>query len=309
MLKKKLIKIYRFFTQYRKSPPCAAFFLYHTVEDKPSPWTNGHRYITTIDSFEKQLKHIAKHFRFEKTSTLIEKLMTGKLKVNSAAIHFDDGFKGYFDNALPTLKRKNIPSTLFVPYGILEGYIPLRNKITFILNSPAREQFLYRLNLSHETNAQILSFLKSNESLELSSIVNDTFEKLDYNKNKAPFINKRELKELLNDESVEIGSHTISHPMLPMLDENEQKKEIIDGHKKLEAFCGRKIDFFAYPHGGKTHFTETTEKIVSELKPTAAFSAYGGVNYALSFTGTDVKRVTISDQSGIKLKLHISSSF
>ena len=48
--------------------PSAVIFLYHTIEREqegmvpPSPWVNGHRYITPLNSFIKQIEFIQKHF-------------------------------------------------------------------------------------------------------------------------------------------------------------------------------------------------------------------------------------------------------
>jgi peptidoglycan/xylan/chitin deacetylase (PgdA/CDA1 family) len=47
---------------------------------------------------------------------------------------------------------------------------------------------------------------------------------------------------------VEIGAHSVTHPLLPQLSEAEQISEIQNSKSELEAL-GRKVIGFAYPNG------------------------------------------------------------
>jgi peptidoglycan/xylan/chitin deacetylase (PgdA/CDA1 family) len=48
---------------------------------------------------------------------------------------------------------------------------------------------------------------------------------------------------------VEIGSHTMTHPHLPRLTDEELERELRDSRAALEARLGRPCRFFAYPFG------------------------------------------------------------
>jgi peptidoglycan/xylan/chitin deacetylase (PgdA/CDA1 family) len=53
----------------------------------------------------------------------------------------------------------------------------------------------------------------------------------------------------LVDTGVEIGSHTVSHPHLPMLSDDELRRELSDSKKEIETELGRTCTELAYPYG------------------------------------------------------------
>jgi peptidoglycan/xylan/chitin deacetylase (PgdA/CDA1 family) len=78
-----------------------------------------------------------------------------------------------------------------------------------------------------------------------------------------------EMIELQNDGLIEIGAHTMTHPILSRLPISEQEEEIRESKALLENILGKTITGFAYPNG---FFTEQTEALVKEM----------GFNYACS---------------------------
>ncbi len=55
--------------------------------------------------------------------------------------------------------------------------------------------------------------------------------------------------ESLDPALVEIGSHTITHPLLSGLPRDETVHEVTSSRSELERRLGRAVDFFAYPNG------------------------------------------------------------
>ena len=53
----------------------------------------------------------------------------------------------------------------------------------------------------------------------------------------------------LDSLNVEIGSHTLSHPHLPNLSNNELRKELYDSKAKIEDVLGKQVNTIAYPYG------------------------------------------------------------
>lgn len=58
-----------------------------------------------------------------------------------------------------------------------------------------------------------------------------------------------ELKELSGSKHIEIGGHTLTHPMLDKLSYQEQLNEISVNKKQLECIVDKKLISFAYPYG------------------------------------------------------------
>lgn len=77
----------------------------------------------------------------------------------------------------------------------------------------------------------------------------------------AQSMNEEEIKQLIN-ANWEIGSHSLSHPMLPLIKNEEQLKgEILSSKKKLEKIFNKDINTFCYPCG---LFTEQIWKTVQK---------------------------------------------
>ena len=53
----------------------------------------------------------------------------------------------------------------------------------------------------------------------------------------------------LHDEGMEIGGHTVNHPNLLLLDEQQAREEIVGGKCRLEEITGAPLTLFAFPFG------------------------------------------------------------
>ena len=82
----------------------------------------------------------------------------------------------------------------------------------------------------------------------------------------------------LRDEGMEIGGHTVNHPILTGLREQEARAEIVNGKRRLEEITGAPVTLFAYPNGkpGRDYGPREVE-LVREAGFTAAVSTIGGV--------------------------------
>ena len=53
----------------------------------------------------------------------------------------------------------------------------------------------------------------------------------------------------LAERGVEIGSHTLTHPHLPLLSDEELLRELGDSREQFEAELNRPCRYLAYPYG------------------------------------------------------------
>ncbi len=304
------------FIPFSAVSPSAVIFLYHTVEAQEQLWTKGHRYITNFQYFKKQIQFIKSQFEICTSTELVEKLKNGRLKKHCAAVHFDDGFSTYFDNAIPYLREQKIPSTVFLITSALKGVVPTRNQLAYCLNGSMRKMLLSQWNQIAKTevdttidfnimnNSEILSWAKQHISTPMENCVHEIYiETTRKNNIVSPFADDKTASLLGKEPFVEIGSHTVSHNILSKMSKDEQRKEIVEAHKELESLFEKKLHHFAYPHGGVTHFDSISQKIVEEQKYINAYSAYGGSNR--NYTQTDLKRITVTNHNINDLKLMI----
>ncbi len=73
-----------------------------------------------------------------------------------------------------------------------------------------------------------------------------------------------EAKRLSNSRLIEIGGHTLTHPSLAKLPENEQFKEIAQGKEMIEKALNIPLLSFAYPFGSKDSFNDKTIELVKK---------------------------------------------
>lgn len=58
-----------------------------------------------------------------------------------------------------------------------------------------------------------------------------------------------EIRTLSQSHLIEIGAHTMTHPRLPRLAENDKRDEILEGISQLMNLTGRKPKTFSFPFG------------------------------------------------------------
>jgi len=83
-------------------------------------------------------------------------------------------------------------------------------------------------------------------------------------------------------ELIEVGAHTVNHPMLSAQSPEIQLREIIENKKYLEDILGHKVNTFSYPFGGKPDFNDNTVNIIKENGFDLACANYS--NYVISRT-------------------------
>ena len=76
-------------------------------------------------------------------------------------------------------------------------------------------------------------------------------------------------KHLVNHPLITFGSHTLSHPNLSEISQNQARAEIIKSKENLEKALGRNIYYFSYPSG---FFNQEIVKLVEEAGYRLAFT-------------------------------------
>jgi peptidoglycan/xylan/chitin deacetylase (PgdA/CDA1 family) len=85
-----------------------------------------------------------------------------------------------------------------------------------------------------------------------------------------------QINEACQNETFELGAHTISHPVLSSLNKLEQRGEIEGSKNELEDIAGRRITAFSYPHGGHADYDDETVALVKAAGFECACSNFEG---------------------------------
>jgi len=103
--------------------------------------------------------------------------------------------------------------------------------------------------------ALLLPLLKKyNFKAIVYAVTGETYNRWDVENASAPekrveLMNAQQLKTLSDSGFVEIGGHTLTHPMLDKLSYQAQLHEISENKKQLERIIDKKLLSFAYPYG------------------------------------------------------------
>ena len=60
----------------------------------------------------------------------------------------------------------------------------------------------------------------------------------------------------------EVGSHTVTHPLLSRVDSVQARQELRDSKSRIETVLGESVQFFAYPYGAASDFNSQTIELV-----------------------------------------------
>lgn len=77
---------------------------------------------------------------------------------------------------------------------------------------------------------------------------------------------------------VTIGAHTMTHPHLSRLSEDDQRREISESAREITDRLGRRPEAFAYPYGSLADYNDTSIRLVRETGFHYAVSNRYGVN-------------------------------
>ena len=97
--------------------------LYHSITDKlvDNEWKEN---TVPKELFDKQMKHLAdKKYNIISCKKAVRYIKENrKISARTIAITFDDGYRNFYTNALPTLKKYSFCATLFLGVNLLRDY-------------------------------------------------------------------------------------------------------------------------------------------------------------------------------------------
>lgn len=224
-----------------------------------------------------------------------EQLREGTLPARAAAISFDDGYADNHDVALPLLIRHGLPCTFFISTGFIDGGRMWNDTIieTFRrtrVDSLDLGDLLPDLGQVHCADLQqrrvaihrVIGSVKYLEPARRQQLVDELARRAQVDLPTDLMMTPTQLRAL-RGAGMQMGAHTISHPILARLPLAEAQHEVREGKRQLERILGERVSLFAYPNGkpGEDYRSETVE-LVRESGFEAAFSTAWGVATARS---------------------------
>jgi len=288
----------------------ALILLYHRVIELSSdPYLLG----VTPQRFAEHLDILRRHDRPMRLQQLVQALRAGNLPRRAVVVTFDDGYADNFYNAKPLLERYDIPATVFMItcslgrerefwWDELERLLlqpgNLPEALRLRINGKACQWELgeaahysevdyqhhrawnvandvptTRHRLYHSLYQQLLPLAEEERRQVLEKILMWAgTEPMARQTHRV--LSSDDVVRLADGGLVEVGAHTVTHPVLSALPAVVQRDEVGQSKARLEEILGSTITSFSYPYG---KYTAETAAIVQEAGFGSACAASNGV--------------------------------
>ncbi len=262
-----------------------SILIYHRVLAQPDPLPGGDIDATTFDQLMAVLKLYCNVLPL---SEAVERLYTSQLPPRAVCITFDDGYADNVEVALPVLRKHNLPATFFISTGYLDGGIMWNDVVTeSIRQAEGPELDLNTLGLgSHsissftERRHTIQKLLTTLKHMPPSGRYKYAHQVADATSADLPddlMMSTHDIRTL-HAAGMEIGGHTVTHPILTRVNNVVAREEIMHGKETLENIIDAPVKLFAYPNGKpKQDYDQQHISLLEELGFTAAVSTSPGV--------------------------------
>lgn len=263
---------------------------YHRIGGPTDPFFTG----VSVRRFERQMACLAATCNVLPASELLRRAEDGTLPPAAVAVTFDDSYASVHRVAWPIMKRYGVTGMVFVPTGPLMSGEPLwYDRVTHAFKHAGVDRLgevgFPGLDHAHlDTVARrVLAADRALDRLRaMSEIDRDRgVELLERALRPIPWhyepsIEHASLEELRHNvgEGLEIGSHSVTHPIFSRIEPLRMRSELRESKGQLEGWLQRDVDVFAYPNGAVGDYSERT---IGELEGAGyrfAFCTQSGIN-------------------------------
>lgn len=223
-----------------RSPLQAAW---HRASERSLAVLTYHR-IASAAAFARQMDVLLSMRAPVGLGSLLRGLEGEPLPRNAALVTFDDLDRSVLANALPALRKREIPSVGFVVAGHLDSDLPFWWEEAEALAARGGRAARF----ADATPTELVRHLKRVPNAERLVALEELRATAWEPAPRRPHVRSSELQEL-EGSGMDIGNHSSSHPCLPCCSDQEIHREVAEGHEVLTAALGHPPSAFAYPNG------------------------------------------------------------
>lgn len=292
-------------------------FKYHQILPSVSRLDGGD---LPLEIFQWQMEWLKNNMEVFSLQDGLSLLAAGNLPKRAAAITFDDGYAADLVYVVPVLKQFSFSATFFVSSGYLQGQcmwdealrIMLRETTQQTIDLTGAQLGVYLLDdervkaIAYATLSKALKYRPIDERHHLLQEISRHAQV--QSDGRQLMLSESQVKKLVA-EGMEVGSHTVNHPILNCETDSDAEFQIRQDKQQLETLIGRPVKFFAYPNGipGKD-FARQHVDIVRGCGFEAAVTTSPGVVHS-SDDVWQLPRFTPWDTSPVKFALRMLRNY
>jgi peptidoglycan/xylan/chitin deacetylase (PgdA/CDA1 family) len=213
----------------------------------------------SADEFEHRMRWVKANFEVLRLGEAVCALRADRLPRRALCLTFDDGYADNYGIALPILRRLGLPATFFVATGFLDGGCMFNDVvIEAVRRARSGELGLADLGLGRHplgsdeqrvrTIARILARLRYFEPERRRRVMLGIADRAGSRVPTGLMMTCAQVK-LLHAAGMEVGAHTVNHPILAEIPLSRARYEMEASRTHLEHVTGAPVRFFAYPNG------------------------------------------------------------
>jgi len=235
---------------------CLSILIYHRVVPEPDPLLPD---LVSAREFDWQLAVLGRWFTVLPLREAAARLRSGTLPVRSACVTFDDGYADNATVALPILRRHGVPATFFVATAFIDGGRMWNDSVIETIRAARGDTLDARcagldtlgistIGLRRQAIEKLLAALKYLPLEERQRRIEELAANTPCSLPADLMMTSQQVRHLRASD-MEIGAHTVTHPILAQVDPERADSEIRDSKHRLEAITGNPVTLFAYPNG------------------------------------------------------------
>lgn len=249
--------------------------------------------------FREHLEHLARNYSVLSLSQLAKALQERQMPKRAVVVTFDDGYADNLHNAKPLLEHFGIPATVSVTTGYMgrgkEFWWDELERL-FLLSSKMPEQLHVTVNGEtyswqmqsdnvasnnkewnvllpdtptprHRAYRDLHRLLRPLGYAEQERALSELLEQLgDSGQGRSDYLvlSPEEVHQLAAGGLVEIGSHTVTHPVLANQSLEVQRFELVESKRQLEAILEQPVTSLAYSYGASDDAGDATAALARE---------------------------------------------
>jgi peptidoglycan/xylan/chitin deacetylase (PgdA/CDA1 family) len=260
--------------------------IFHRVLPHPDPLFPDEMH---AQQFNRVCGWLAAWFNVLPLDVAARHLDAGTLPARAACITFDDGYADNCTVAMPILQRHGLTATFFIATGFLDGGRMWNDTIIATIRGCKADVL--------DLNTLGLGFRPLQSIEDRRSAVVALIDQIKYRPVHERIALGAQMAGLagvpmpvdlmmtsdqvrtMHRAGMQIGAHTVSHPILARLDDERARQEIQHSKQFLEQLLNAPVRLFAYPNGrpGEDYLPRSVE-VVREIGFDAAVSTERGAS-------------------------------
>jgi peptidoglycan/xylan/chitin deacetylase (PgdA/CDA1 family) len=205
---------------------------------------------------------------------LVHGVRSGRSTRPFLAVTFDDGYRDNLSVATPMLEQSETPATVFVAPPAEDGVREMWwDELARLVVPPSAAEVDITWTLSrvddptpaHATFRRLFADIRRESPARRNEILADLRNRQSWVAlaPQYPLLESEEIVRLGTSPAVEVGGHTVTHPILARLSASEQFEEILGSRIRLAQILGRPPSVFAYPFGTPADYNKDSVRAVS----------------------------------------------